>query len=232
MLVTENQAEITFERSALERVRGGGGAADRFAGKWNRLLNLRLLIVPGFRYFSRCIYFHLKNDRARDIHGARPISIPPPPSPPRAFYISDIYIPFDDVSHRRILSRSYYGRSFVNYKTGLLVRFVFLLLLFFFFFFNLLRWNDVLPRTSRIFSSQNFVIFPTVLSIYLSKSKWTKQVTNLLLLDHFYPVISCRRVEKESDDLLRTDWSLVMVRNQLPAQVVKDTYKQCRFLTL
>ena len=30
-----------------------------------------------------------------------------------------------------------------------------------------------------------------------------------------------RRVQKESDGLLYTVWSLVMVRDQLPAQVVK-----------
>ncbi|KOX73271.1 hypothetical protein WN51_01128 [Melipona quadrifasciata] len=30
-----------------------------------------------------------------------------------------------------------------------------------------------------------------------------------------------RRVQKESDELLYTVWSLVMVRNQLPAQVLK-----------
>ncbi|KAF3427821.1 hypothetical protein E2986_05799 [Frieseomelitta varia] len=32
-------------------------------------------------------------------------------------------------------------------------------------------------------------------------------------------VISYRRIEKESDELLYTVWSLVTVRNQLPAQV-------------
>ena len=46
---------------------------------------------------------------------------------------------------------------------------------------------------------------------------------NLLLLNNFYPAISSSTSskEKESDELLRTVWSLVMVRNQLPAQVVK-----------
>ena len=44
-------------------------------------------------------------------------------------------------------------------------------------------------------------------------------MTSLSLLDHFYPVTSYRRVEKESDELLYTVRSLVMVRNQLPAQV-------------
>ena len=42
-----------------------------------------------------------------------------------------------------------------------------------------------------------------------------------MLLDHFYPVISYWRVRKESDELLCTVRSLVMVRSQLPAQVVK-----------
>ena len=43
---------------------------------------------------------------------------------------------------------------------------------------------------------------------------------SLLFLSNFYLVIY-RRVQKESDELLYTVWSLVMVRNQLPAQVVK-----------
>ena len=48
---------------------------------------------------------------------------------------------------------------------------------------------------------------------------------NLLLLNNFYPVISYRRVQKESDGLLYTVWSLVMVRNQLPAQVVEQDFE-------
>ena len=48
---------------------------------------------------------------------------------------------------------------------------------------------------------------------------------NLLLLNNFYPVISHRRVQKESDELLYTVRSLVMVRNQLPAQVVNLSFK-------
>ena len=40
---------------------------------------------------------------------------------------------------------------------------------------------------------------------------------SLLLLNNFYPVISCRRVRKERDGLSYTVWSLVMVRNQFPA---------------
>ena len=51
---------------------------------------------------------------------------------------------------------------------------------------------------------------------------------NLLLLNNFYPtidIIPTSSKEKESDELLYTVQSLVMVRNQLPAQVVKDMYK-------
>ena len=48
-----------------------------------------------------------------------------------------------------------------------------------------------------------------------------KQIINLSLLNHFYPVVSYRRVkkkkkkekEKESDELLYTARSLVTVRN-------------------
>ena len=82
--------------------------------------------------------------------------------------------------------------------------------------FNLLRWNDV-PRTSRNFCPK-IAIF-SQFKEYLSITR-TKQIINLLLLNNFYPVISYRRVPKESDELLYTVWSLVMVRNQLPAQVV------------
>ena len=46
-----------------------------------------------------------------------------------------------------------------------------------------------------------------------------KQVMNLLLLNY----LSNRRVRKESDELLYIRcWPLVMVRSQLPAQVVKE----------
>ena len=34
-----------------------------------------------------------------------------------------------------------------------------------------------------------------------------------------------RRVQEENDEFLYTIWSLVMVRNRLPAKAVKDTYK-------
>ena len=48
---------------------------------------------------------------------------------------------------------------------------------------------------------------------------------NLLLVDNFYPVISHRRVQNESDELSYTVRSFVMVCNQLPAQVIRDNYK-------
>ena len=44
-----------------------------------------------------------------------------------------------------------------------------------------------------------------------------KQIINLLPFNNFYHY---RQVQKESDELLYTVRSLVMVRNQLPAQVV------------
>ena len=46
----------------------------------------------------------------------------------------------------------------------------------------------------------------------------------LLVLNNFYPLISYRRVQKESDELLYTVRSLVMVRNQLPAQVTDENF--------
>ena len=56
--------------------------------------------------------------------------------------------------------------------------------------------------------------------VYLSITQ-TKQIINLLLVNHFYPVISYRRVQRGSEELLNTIRSLVMVRNQLPARVVQ-----------
>ena len=70
--------------------------------------------------------------------------------------------------------------------------------------------------TSRIFCSK-IAIF-SQFQVYLSITQ-AKQIINLLLLNNFYPVIY-RRVQKESDELLYTVWSLVTVRNQLPTQVV------------
>ena len=52
---------------------------------------------------------------------------------------------------------------------------------------------------------------------YVSALAQAKQIINLLLLDD----ISMQRARKESDGLLCTVWSLVKVRDQLPAQVVK-----------
>ncbi|CAD1473718.1 unnamed protein product, partial [Heterotrigona itama] len=50
-----------------------------------------------------------------------------------------------------------------------------------------------------------------------------KQIINLLLLsNNFYPVISYRRVQKESGGLLCTVWSLVMVRK--PVASARDTF--------
>ena len=51
---------------------------------------------------------------------------------------------------------------------------------------------------------------------------------SLLLLNNFHPVISHRRVQKEKEsDELYTVRSLVTVRNQSPAQVVK---KRSRYI--
>ena len=81
---------------------------------------------------------------------------------------------------------------------------------------NCLQLNDV-PHTSKIFCLK-ITIFPQL--VYLSIIQ-TKQIINLLLLNNFYPVMSYRRAQKGGDELLYTVWSFVMVRNQLPAQVVK-----------
>ena len=45
--------------------------------------------------------------------------------------------------------------------------------------------------------------------IYSSKTKQAKQIINLLLFNHFYSIISYRRVSKESDELLYTVWPFV-----------------------
>ena len=84
-----------------------------------------------------------------------------------------------------------------------------------------------MPCTSRIFFPQNYNIF-SVLSIFkYNPGKNIINIINLIniisiinlsLLNHFYSVISHRRVGKESDELLYTVWSLVMVRE--PAQKV------------
>ena len=68
-------------------------------------------------------------------------------------------------------------------------------------FVNFLRWKDV-PRTSRIFCPK-IAIFPQF-QVYSNITQKAKQIINLLLLNNFYLVISYRRVEKESDELLYT----------------------------
>ena len=83
---------------------------------------------------------------------------------------------------------------------------------------NFLRWNDM-PRTSRTVCPIIASVF-TVLCIFKYNPGETI-IINLLLVNNFYPVTTYRRVQKESDELLYTVWSFVMVRNQLPAQVVK-----------
>ena len=49
---------------------------------------------------------------------------------------------------------------------------------------------------------------------------------NSLLLSNFYPVIELnyRRIKRKEDELLYTVWPLVMVRNQLPTQVVNPLH--------
>ena len=49
-----------------------------------------------------------------------------------------------------------------------------------------------MPRASKIFCPQNCNIF----SVYLSITQ-AKQIINLLLLNHFYPVTSYRRIRKK-----------------------------------
>ena len=49
---------------------------------------------------------------------------------------------------------------------------------------------------------------------------------SLLLVNNFYIVISYQRVEKEKKATNYCTRSLVMVRNQLPAQVVENFFLQ------
>ena len=71
------------------------------------------------------------------------------------------------------------------------------------------RVNDV-PHTSRIFCPK-IAIF-SQFQVHSNITQKATQIINLLLFNNFYPVISYRRVQKESDKLLYTVWSLVMVR--------------------
>ena len=78
---------------------------------------------------------------------------------------------------------------------------------------NLSRWNNV-PRTLRTFCPK-IAIF-SQFQVHLSITQ-AKQITNLLLLNNFYPVISYRRVQKKkkATNCCYTVRSLVMVRSQL-----------------
>ena len=78
------------------------------------------------------------------------------------------------------------------------------------------------PRKSRIFCRKICNTF-SVLSIFKYNPGKTNNKFVKLHLNNFYPVISYRRDQKESDEFeLYTVWSLVMVRSQLPAQVIKN----------
>ena len=82
---------------------------------------------------------------------------------------------------------------------------------------NLLRWNDV-PRTSRTFRPKIPIIF-LVLSVFKYNKYYIIKI-NLLLLSNFYPAISLQYIIRIICSI--RVWSLVMVRNQLPAQVVNS----------
>ena len=55
---------------------------------------------------------------------------------------------------------------------------------------------------------------------------------DLLLLNNFYPVISYRRVEKESDELSYTGRSLVMVRSQRKGLTEKSSEQRLLFVSV
>ena len=56
-----------------------------------------------------------------------------------------------------------------------------------------------------------------------------KQIINLLLLNNFFSdIVPTSSRGKESDELSYTIWSLVMVRDQLPAQVVGFPMAACK----
>ena len=83
---------------------------------------------------------------------------------------------------------------------------------------NLLRWKLQYFLSIHFLSKlQYFLSLKYILSIVEAK-----QIINVLLVNNFYPADTpTRSKEKENDELLCTVWSLVMVRNQLPAQMVK-----------
>ena len=67
---------------------------------------------------------------------------------------------------------------------------------------------------------ENFLSQNRDISLVLSILKHNSGKTNNKFITS--PVISYRRFQKESDDLSYTVRSFVMVRNQLPAQVVEQ----------
>ena len=86
------------------------------------------------------------------------------------------------------------------------------------FFVNLLRWKDArreffAPKL-QYFLSFKYIPKYKYININILNIK-AEQVINLLLRNNFYLAISCRRVEEESDELLYTVWSLVMVREPI-----------------
>ena len=84
---------------------------------------------------------------------------------------------------------------------------------------------NALTSCAGIFS-QNWNIL-SVLSTLEYITQAVKQTINSLLFSNFYPAISCRRVQKgKRRELSCTIWSLVMVRSQLPARVVKGGGKK------
>ena len=73
---------------------------------------------------------------------------------------------------------------------------------------------------------QHFLSFKYILSI-----TQTRQVINLLLLNHFCPVI-VPTSSKGEQRIMYAAWSLVTVRSQLPAQVVNKTVRFYRQVNL
>ena len=79
---------------------------------------------------------------------------------------------------------------------------------------NLLRWNDVVPRTSRIFCPKVAVF--SQFWVYLDITR-AKQMINLLLLSNFCPVIPFWQIQNDilTNYCTYTVWSLVMVREPI-----------------
>ena len=66
--------------------------------------------------------------------------------------------------------------------------------------------------------------------VYLNITQ-AKQIINLLLLNHFYPVMSYRRVQKESDEFIvygRSLWSAISCqRKRLKEDIFLNFYYRC-----